>query len=90
MIHVQWAGGAQSIPPAGEKCEMCEANAYLVKGDDEELIMESVDVLRPEGESVYIRDIFGQQRWIRASIKELNLVQHRIILEGNEDEGKSS
>lgn len=63
---------------------MCEANAYLVKGEAEELIMESVDILRPEGDSVYIQDIFGEQRWVRARIRELNLVQHRIVLADDE------
>ena len=60
---------------------MCEANAYLMKGHEEELFMESVDVLRPEGEGVYVQDIFGQQRWVKAHIKEMNLVRHRIVLE---------
>ncbi|NTV43628.1 MAG: CooT family nickel-binding protein [Syntrophobacteraceae bacterium] len=59
---------------------MCEANAYLMKEDREELIMESVDIVRPEGESIYIRDIYGDQRWIKGRIKEMNLVQHRILL----------
>jgi predicted RNA-binding protein len=59
---------------------MCEANAYLVKAGEEELVMESVDILRPEGESVYIQDIFGEQRWVKAHLKEMNLVQHRIVL----------
>ena len=60
---------------------MCEANAYLVTGDEEKLFMESVDILRPEGDGVYIQDIFGEQRWLKAHIKEMNLVQHRIVLE---------
>jgi predicted RNA-binding protein len=64
-----------------EENQMCEANAYLVKGSEENLFMENVDILRPEGEGVYIQDIFGEQRWLRAHIKELNLVQHRIVLE---------
>ena len=60
---------------------MCEANAYLVRGDKEDLLMENIDILRPEGESIYIRDIFGEQRWVKARIKEMNLVQHRIVLQ---------
>jgi predicted RNA-binding protein len=60
---------------------MCEANAYLAKGGKEELVMASVDILRPEGERVYIQDIFGEQCWLKAHIKEMNLVQHRILLE---------
>ena len=29
---------------------MCEANAYFVKDGQEDLIMEAVDVIEPEGE----------------------------------------
>ncbi len=60
---------------------MCEANAYLLKDGEEELIMESVDTLRPEKDGIYLLDIFGGQRTIKARIKELNLVDHRILLE---------
>jgi predicted RNA-binding protein len=58
---------------------MCEANVYLMKDGKEELIMRSVDVLKPEGENVYIQDIFGEQRWIKARLQEMNLVNHRIV-----------
>ncbi len=37
---------------------MCEANAYLIKDGSEELIMKSVDILRPEETRIYIQDIF--------------------------------
>lgn len=60
---------------------MCEANAYLVNGGEEKLIMESVDILRPEANGVYLQDIFGGQRTVKARIKELNLVDHKILLE---------
>jgi predicted RNA-binding protein len=60
---------------------MCEANAYLVSGGEERLIMESVDILRPEANGIYLQDIFGGQRSIKARIKELNLVDHKILLE---------
>ena len=60
---------------------MCEANAYLIDSGEETLVMENVDVLRPEGNGIYLQDIFGGQRTIKATIKELNLVDHRILLE---------
>jgi len=60
---------------------VCEANAYLMKDGKEELLMENVDILRPEGNVVYLMDIFGEQRWVEAAIKEMNLVRHRIVLE---------
>jgi predicted RNA-binding protein len=59
--------------------KMCEANAYLIKNGEEELIMRSVDILRPEDGMIYIQDVFGEQRWLKAHIKEMNLVEHRIV-----------
>jgi predicted RNA-binding protein len=60
---------------------MCEANAYLIESGEEKLVMENVDILRPEGKGIYLQDIFGGQRTIKARIKEMNLVDHRILLE---------
>ena len=60
---------------------MCEANAYLIESVEETLVMENVDVLRPEGNGIYLQDIFGGQRTIKARIKEMNLVDHKILLE---------
>lgn len=62
---------------------MCEANVFIARQGKEEIIMESVDILRPEGELIYIRDIFGEQLRLRAYIKEMNLVEHRIVLAEN-------
>ena len=72
---------APSLRPKKWRKQMCEANAYLVEGNEEELLMENVDIMRPERDGIYILDIFGEQRWVKAHIKELNLVQHRIVLE---------
>ena len=61
---------------------MCEANAYILKEGKEELVLEDISVLRPEQDGLYLQNIFGEQRRIKARIKELNFVDHRIILEG--------
>jgi len=50
-----------------------------MKDGEEELIMKSVDILRPENGSIYLQDVFGQQQWVNARIKEMNLVEHRIV-----------
>ena len=60
---------------------MCEANAYLVENGQENLILESVDKVVPTDTEVYLQNIFGQQKTIKGRIKELLLVDHRIILE---------
>jgi len=60
---------------------MCEANAYLLQDGEEQLVMKSVDIVRPEKDGIYLQDIFGGQRTVKARIKEMYLVDHKILLE---------
>ncbi len=63
---------------------MCEANAYLVTEDGEELILERVDRLIPQEDGILLESIFGQQKILKnTKIKSLALVQHKIYLERN-------
>ncbi len=59
---------------------MCEANAYLIKGEENELVMKAVDTVEPEGEGLRLISIFGDQKFIKASIHSLELVDHNIFL----------
>ncbi|HHW21108.1 MAG TPA: CooT family nickel-binding protein [Thermodesulfovibrio thiophilus] len=60
---------------------MCEANAYIIKNGEEEIYLESVDIIRPEGEEIYLRNIFGEQKVFKGKIKEMSLLNHKIILQ---------
>ena len=61
---------------------MCEANVYILKNGQEELILESVDIIEPEGEGGYrMVNIFGEQKVIQGEIRLMNLVNHKIIFE---------
>ena len=60
---------------------MCEAAAYLLKDGQEELLLESVDQLETGNGEVKMVNIFGEQKEIRAKIKLLSLVDHKIVLE---------
>ncbi len=60
---------------------MCEANAYIFREGKEEIYLEAVDILRPEGDSIYLRSIFGEQKVFKGKIKEMSLLNHKIILE---------
>lgn len=60
---------------------MCEAHAYLRKDDKDELYMENVDSVLPNEDGLVLENIFGQRKIIKARIKELALVDHKIILE---------
>jgi predicted RNA-binding protein len=60
---------------------VCEANAYLKQGEEEILFMESVDIIEPYDEGLKLVDIFGKQKFVRAIIKDMTLLNHRILLE---------
>lgn len=60
---------------------MCEANAYILKEGQEILYLENVDVMIPEGNSIYLKNLFGEQKTFEGRLKEMSLIRHRIILE---------
>lgn len=61
---------------------MCEANVYLIGRDGkEELVLDSVDKVIPEGNEITLENIFSERKTLRARIKEMELVEHRILLE---------
>ncbi len=61
---------------------MCEAIAYMVKDGQEELLLEGVDLVEPEGDgNIKLVSIFGEQKVVQAKIKSMALVDHRILLE---------
>ncbi len=59
---------------------MCEAAAYVIRNGQEELFLEDVDLVEPEGDHLRLVSIFGEQKIIKATIQSLNLVNHKIIL----------
>jgi predicted RNA-binding protein len=59
---------------------MCEAAAYIIKNGQEELFLEDVDVIEPDGDNLRLVSIFGEQKVIKASIQSLNLINHKVIL----------
>jgi predicted RNA-binding protein len=61
---------------------MCEANAYILQDDQEKLILESVDLVRPQDDDGFLLvDIFGTQKIVKGKLKQMNLVDHKIIFE---------
>jgi predicted RNA-binding protein len=65
---------------------MCEANAYLIKEEEPELIMEAVDVIEPEEDGIKLVSIFGEQKFIRGRIYSLSLIDHKIYLQETPDD----
>ena len=62
---------------------MCEAAAYIIRNGQEELFLEDVDIIEPDGDNLRLVSIFGEQKIIKATIQSLNLVNHKVILKEN-------
>ena len=60
---------------------MCQSSAYLEKEGKKELLMEDVDLLETSGDQIKLVNIFGEEIEVSARVKNLSLVDHRIILE---------
>ena len=62
---------------------MCEANAYLMEGDDNTLVMEAVDTIGPQDDGLQLVSIFGEQKYLKAHIHSLSLVDNKVYLRLN-------
>ncbi|MBW2039654.1 MAG: CooT family nickel-binding protein [Deltaproteobacteria bacterium] len=59
---------------------MCEANVYLDKDGKEELFLEAVYLIEPEGGMWRLESIFGEQKVLKATFKLLALSEDKIVL----------
>lgn len=60
---------------------MCEAKVFLVKEGNHELLMEDVVSIKPIDEGLSLVDIMGREKAVAASIKEIKLLEHAVLLE---------
>jgi predicted RNA-binding protein len=63
---------------------MCEASAFLLEGDDPKLIMEAVDTVEPQEDGVRLINIFGEQKFLKARIYSLSLVDNKVFLKASQ------
>ena len=60
---------------------MCQSNAYLERDGQQQLIIEDVGLMRPEGDKILLISIFGEERLVDAKVKMIDLLHHKIVLE---------
>ena len=60
---------------------MCDLKAYIRNNDREELVLESVNLIRSEGGEVFLRNLFGEEKRVRGEVREVSLVKNRVVLE---------
>lgn len=63
---------------------MCDINAYLLEGDRETMILENVEEVRTEGDQVFLSNIFGEQRTLKARMKSYINSRKKMVLEPTE------
>jgi predicted RNA-binding protein len=59
---------------------MCEAKVFIEKGGKLEDLMENVVTIKPEGDKLLLVDLFGEQKFVDAAVKEIKLLDHQVIL----------
>ena len=63
---------------------MCESSAFILgKNNQLEKIMVNVVTVDPSDGKVYLTDLLGEQKIVDGFIKEIRLMDHKIILEEN-------
>ena len=61
---------------------MCQSNAYLLNNSGaEKLLMEDVSLITPLTDGgVELVSLFGDRLTVQATVKEMDLLKHRIVL----------
>ena len=63
---------------------MCESSAFICKSNNGlEKVMENVVNIDPCDGKIYLTDLLGEQKIIDGIIKEIRLMDHKIIIQEN-------
>ena len=62
---------------------MCLSKVYLQKDSERELLMEEVSAVKIEGDKLLFSSLFGEQKEINASIRQIDFTTHSIMLVPN-------
>ena len=58
---------------------MCEINVFLERGEGEELLLETVDVIEAVDGTLRLINIFGEEKKIKGSLKKFSLRENKIV-----------
>ncbi len=60
---------------------MCEAHAFILKDGEEEMFLESVDLVKLERDEINLVSIFGEQKILKARLKLYDNTKRKIVFE---------
>ncbi len=61
---------------------MCQTVAYVIENGKEVAVLEDVVRVSPEDGAVRMVNLFGEEKVLPGRIKRIDLLAHRIIIEG--------
>ena len=61
---------------------MCQTVAYLIEEGKEVPVLEDVVGVSPEEGTVRMVNLFGEEKVVSGRIKRIDLLTHRIIIQG--------
>ena len=65
---------------------MCQTAVYVVHEGKEELVLQDVVNITPEGATLKLVNLFGEEKVLEGRIRQIDLLSHRIIVRGASDE----
>jgi predicted RNA-binding protein len=60
---------------------MCEAHAFILKDGNEEMFLESVDLITFEEDEINLVNIFGEQKPLKTRLKLYDNTNQKIVFE---------
>jgi len=60
---------------------MCDSSAYLLTEGKETLLLEHIDFFETLENEIRLVGVFGEEKKIKAKIKNLSLLEHKILFE---------
>ena len=60
---------------------MCDTTAFIVRNGIEEQLLASVDLVTCDGDDVEIRNIFGEEKKLKARLRLFDTRENKILFE---------
>lgn len=65
---------------------MCETKVFIEKNGKKEEILENVINIQSEEDGLLIKDLFGEQKLVKANIKYIDFMKHEMLLTESEND----
>ena len=65
---------------------MCETKVFIEKNGKKEEIFENVINIQSEEDGLLIKDLFGEQKLVKANIKYIDFMKHEMLLTESEND----